>query len=240
MISPGPDSRAELIETLAEAEQRELIEPESRMMLEGVIRMADMTAGDVMVAAPRMDLLDIDAPYDELLRAGDRHRALALSGLRRAAAKHHRHPDREGPAEAAAGAGAEPAHAAAAGGVRAGEQAAERAAARLPQQPQPPGHRHRRVRQHGRPDHDRGRARGDRRRDRGRVRRARRRVRHLHAGRRHAPGGRRHRASRGERGVRHRICRRTTSTPSAAWSRTSWAACRGAAKRSTWAGCASR
>ena len=31
-------------------------------MLEGVIRMAELTAGDVMVAAPRMDLLDIDAP----------------------------------------------------------------------------------------------------------------------------------------------------------------------------------
>lgn len=66
-ISPGPDSRAELIETLADAEERELIGPESRAMLEGVIRMADMTAGDVMVAAPRMDLLDINAPYDELL-----------------------------------------------------------------------------------------------------------------------------------------------------------------------------
>jgi len=66
-LSPGPDSRAELIETLADAEQRELIAPESRIMLEGVIRMADMIAGDVMVAAPRMDLLDIDAPYDELL-----------------------------------------------------------------------------------------------------------------------------------------------------------------------------
>jgi magnesium and cobalt transporter len=66
-ISPGPDSRAELIEILAEAEQRELIEPESRAMLEGVIRMADMTAGDVMVAAPRMDVLDIQAPYEELL-----------------------------------------------------------------------------------------------------------------------------------------------------------------------------
>ena len=36
-------------------------------MLEGVIRMADMTAGDVMVAAPRMDMVDIAAPYDELL-----------------------------------------------------------------------------------------------------------------------------------------------------------------------------
>ena len=66
-VSPGPDSKNELIETLADAEKRELIEPESRLMLEGVIRMADMRAGDVMVAAPRMDQLDIDAPYDELL-----------------------------------------------------------------------------------------------------------------------------------------------------------------------------
>lgn len=66
-VHPGPDSTDELISTLAEAEDRELIAPESRMMLEGVIRMADMTAGDVMVAAPRMDLLDINAPYDEIL-----------------------------------------------------------------------------------------------------------------------------------------------------------------------------
>lgn len=66
-LSPGPDSTDELIETLAEAEQRELIDPESRSMLEGVIRMAALSAGDVMVAAPRMDLLDIAAPYEELL-----------------------------------------------------------------------------------------------------------------------------------------------------------------------------
>ncbi len=37
------------------------------MMLEGVIRMADMTAGDVMVPTRHMDLLDIDAPFDEML-----------------------------------------------------------------------------------------------------------------------------------------------------------------------------
>jgi magnesium and cobalt transporter len=66
-LSPGPDSTAELIRTLADAEHRELIEPESRVMLEGVIRMAGMTAGDVMVAVRRMDMLDIDAPYEELL-----------------------------------------------------------------------------------------------------------------------------------------------------------------------------
>lgn len=55
--------------TLAEAEDRELIEPESRLMLEGVLRMADMTAGDVMVPPSRMDLLSIDADYDDLLHA---------------------------------------------------------------------------------------------------------------------------------------------------------------------------
>jgi magnesium and cobalt transporter len=67
LLAPGPDSRDELIESLADAEHKELIAPESRMMLEGVIRMADMTAGDVMVATRRMDLLDIDADYDDLL-----------------------------------------------------------------------------------------------------------------------------------------------------------------------------
>jgi len=66
-LSRGPDSMGELIRSLAEAEERELIEPESRLMLEGVLRMADMSAGDVMVAAPRMDLLDIQWPYEQLL-----------------------------------------------------------------------------------------------------------------------------------------------------------------------------
>ncbi|REG20939.1 HlyC/CorC family transporter [Roseateles depolymerans] len=68
-LHPGPDSTSELMETLAEAEERELIAPESRQMLEGVLRMAELSAGDVMVAAPRMDLLDIHASVDELLGA---------------------------------------------------------------------------------------------------------------------------------------------------------------------------
>ncbi|WP_374318849.1 HlyC/CorC family transporter [Aquabacterium sp.] len=66
-ISPGPDSTDELIESLADAEHRELIEPESRVMLEGVIRMADMTAGDVMVASKRIDFLDIASLYEDIL-----------------------------------------------------------------------------------------------------------------------------------------------------------------------------
>ena len=66
-LHPGPDSKDELIETLAEAEDNDIINAESRVMLEGVIRIADMSAGDVMVAAPRMDMIDIDAPYEALL-----------------------------------------------------------------------------------------------------------------------------------------------------------------------------
>ena len=66
-IHPGPDSAAELIEPLVEAEDNKIIGAQSRAMLEGVIRMADMTAGDVMVAATRMDLINIQAPMDELM-----------------------------------------------------------------------------------------------------------------------------------------------------------------------------
>ena len=66
-IHPGPDSTAELIETLADAQDNNIIGAESRAMLEGVIRMADMSAGDVMVAATRMDLINISASMDEVL-----------------------------------------------------------------------------------------------------------------------------------------------------------------------------
>jgi magnesium and cobalt transporter len=67
-IHPGPDSKAELIETLADAEDNDVIGAESRVMLEGVIRMAELTAGDVMVPAPRMDLINIDSAMDEILQ----------------------------------------------------------------------------------------------------------------------------------------------------------------------------
>jgi magnesium and cobalt transporter len=66
-IHPGPDSTDELIDTLVEAQENKIIGLDSRMMLEGVIRMADMTAGDVMVPATRMDVLDIKSSADDLM-----------------------------------------------------------------------------------------------------------------------------------------------------------------------------
>ena len=66
-IHPGPDSREELLDALSDAEDNQVIGAESRLMLEGVLRMADQTAGDVMVAAPRMDLINLDAPLEDSL-----------------------------------------------------------------------------------------------------------------------------------------------------------------------------
>jgi len=66
-IHPGPDSREELLGAFSDAEDNRVIGAESRAMLEGVLRMADLTAGDVMVAAPRMDLIDIEASLEDTL-----------------------------------------------------------------------------------------------------------------------------------------------------------------------------
>ena len=66
-IHPGPDSAEELIEALADAESNDVIGADSRVMLERVLQMAEMTAADILVAAPRMDVLDIDTDREALV-----------------------------------------------------------------------------------------------------------------------------------------------------------------------------
>ncbi|MEY3639062.1 MAG: magnesium transporter, partial [Pseudomonadota bacterium] len=46
-LHPGIDSTNELIKALSDAESKQVINAESRIMLEGVLRMANLTAGDV-------------------------------------------------------------------------------------------------------------------------------------------------------------------------------------------------
>jgi magnesium and cobalt transporter len=62
-----PESHEALLDTLASAEENQLIGSESRGMLEGVLRLSGMTAGDAMVASARMDILNIDDAFDNLL-----------------------------------------------------------------------------------------------------------------------------------------------------------------------------
>lgn len=67
LISPEPENRAELLEVLQEAHQRKLIDAEALSMIEGVFKVADLTAADIMVPRSRMDVIDITKPTEEWL-----------------------------------------------------------------------------------------------------------------------------------------------------------------------------
>ncbi|CAM3242691.1 HlyC/CorC family transporter [Cupriavidus taiwanensis] len=63
LISPEPDTRAELLEVLQEAHERSLIDADSLSMIEGVFQVSELTAADIMVPRAQMDLVNIaDAP----------------------------------------------------------------------------------------------------------------------------------------------------------------------------------
>ena len=60
-----------LLEVMSEAEKNSLIGPESRLMMEGVLRISEMRALDIMVAGPRIDMIDIEMERDELFRLAE-------------------------------------------------------------------------------------------------------------------------------------------------------------------------
>jgi len=62
-----PQNKEELIDLIDSAEIKDFIGAESRIMLEGVLNIGDMRVSDIMVPAPRMDMLDIHMDMDELL-----------------------------------------------------------------------------------------------------------------------------------------------------------------------------
>lgn len=61
-----PKSKEMLLEVMVEAEKNSLIGPESRLMMEGVLRISEMRAIDIMVASPRIDMIDIEMDRDDL------------------------------------------------------------------------------------------------------------------------------------------------------------------------------
>jgi magnesium and cobalt transporter len=63
LISPEPESRAELLEVLQDAHERNLIDADSLSMIEGVFQVSELTARDIMVPRAQMDTVNIaDAP----------------------------------------------------------------------------------------------------------------------------------------------------------------------------------
>ena len=67
-IIKGPKTKDDLIELIETAENNQYIGAESRVMLEGVLKISDMRAGDIMVPAPRMDMLNIEEGVEKLLQ----------------------------------------------------------------------------------------------------------------------------------------------------------------------------
>jgi magnesium and cobalt transporter len=67
MISPEPENRAELLELLQDAQQRNLIDADALSMIEGVFQVSDLSARDIMVPRSQMDVIDISRPIESWL-----------------------------------------------------------------------------------------------------------------------------------------------------------------------------
>ncbi|HEU4852217.1 MAG TPA: transporter associated domain-containing protein [Telluria sp.] len=67
LIAPEPENRAELLDVLHEAHQRNLIDADALSMIEGVFQVSDLSARDIMVPRSQMDVIDITRPIDEWL-----------------------------------------------------------------------------------------------------------------------------------------------------------------------------
>ncbi len=65
LISPEPENRAELLEVLQDAHERNLIDADALSMIEGVFQVSDLCARDIMVPRSQMDVIDITKPIEE-------------------------------------------------------------------------------------------------------------------------------------------------------------------------------
>jgi magnesium and cobalt transporter len=64
-ITREPENRAELLELLSEAHERDLLDADALSMIEGVLQVSDLRARDLMVPRAQMDVIDIAEPIDK-------------------------------------------------------------------------------------------------------------------------------------------------------------------------------
>jgi magnesium and cobalt transporter len=62
MLLRAPEDRAQLIQLLRQAHERNLLDAEAVSMIEGVLQVADLAARDIMVPRAQMDVIDITEP----------------------------------------------------------------------------------------------------------------------------------------------------------------------------------
>lgn len=62
-----PKNKNELVNVINDAEDRELIKPETKQMIEGVLEVSEMRVRDIMIPRSQMVTIDINQPSDEFL-----------------------------------------------------------------------------------------------------------------------------------------------------------------------------
>jgi magnesium and cobalt transporter len=67
MLLRTPDDREQLLMLLRQSQERDLLDADAVSMIEGVLQVAELCAGDIMVPRTRMDVVDMSRPLDELL-----------------------------------------------------------------------------------------------------------------------------------------------------------------------------
>ena len=67
LFTGEPSNKDELVEVLNDAEDRELIKPETKLMIEGVLEVSDMRVRDIMIPRAQMVTLDINQPIEAVL-----------------------------------------------------------------------------------------------------------------------------------------------------------------------------
>lgn len=62
-----PKNKEQLVEVLNDAEDRELIKPETKQMIEGVLEVSEMRVRDIMIPRSQMVTLDVNHPLEKFL-----------------------------------------------------------------------------------------------------------------------------------------------------------------------------
>ncbi|MCI2285560.1 CBS domain-containing protein [Colwellia sp. MSW7] len=67
IFRPEPKNKNDLVDVLADAQHRELINPETKLMIEGVLGVSEMRVRDIMIPRSQMVTIDINHSLDEFL-----------------------------------------------------------------------------------------------------------------------------------------------------------------------------
>ncbi|WP_448567442.1 HlyC/CorC family transporter [Thalassotalea ganghwensis] len=67
LFTGEPQNKDALVDVLNDAEDRELIKPETKLMIEGVLVVSDMRVRDIMIPRSQMVTIDITDPFEESL-----------------------------------------------------------------------------------------------------------------------------------------------------------------------------